>query len=231
MPEKPGPETGRGRHRRKSHRPEPGAGARGADQIRQHICTEAARIMAEEGVTDFHAAKRKAASRLNRPETHHLPSNQEVETALAAHLRLFHADRLPRALSELRRLAVEAMRFLSGFEPRLVGSVLSGNVTPSSEIQLHVSAATPEAIGFLLQDNGIPYDESSRRVRFGGERYENHPTYHFLADTTAVELTVFTPEGAREAPLSPVDGKPMHRANLREVESLLVNAADSAPPV
>lgn len=192
--------------------------------MRQLICVEAARIMAEEGVKDFHAAKRKAASRLNQPETRDLPSNQEVEAALAAHLQLFHADRLPKALNDLRHRALEAMRFLAPFEPRLVGAVLSGNVTPYSEIQLHVSADTPEEIAFLLQEQHIPYDESSRRMRFGGERYETHPTYNFLADATAVELTVFTPEGAREAPLSPVDGKPMRRASMREVETLLAGA-------
>jgi len=231
MHDKLRPPARRARHRGRSHYPADGAGARGAEQIRRHICTEAARIMAEEGVTDFHAAKRKAANRLNQPEAHHLPSNQEVEAALAAHLRLFHADRLPGALIELRRVAVEAMRFLASFEPRLVGAVLSGNVTPFSEIQLHVSAYTPEDIAFLLQEHGIPFEESSRRIRFGGERHETHPAYRFLADTIAVELTVFTPERARETPLSPVDGKPMRRANLREVESLLGNSPtpDLAP--
>jgi len=39
----------------------------GPDLDRRHICAEAARIMAEEGVGDFHAAKRKAAERLNLP--------------------------------------------------------------------------------------------------------------------------------------------------------------------
>ena len=213
----------RTRHGAKAQHPPHGSGARGVEQMRQRICVEAARILAEEGVKDFHAAKRKAANRLNQPETRHLPSNQEIEAALAAHLQLFHSDRLPNALKELRATALEAMHFLATFEPRLVGSVLSGTVTPYSEIQLHVSADTPEEVAFLLQEHGIPYDESSRRMRFGGERYKVQPTYHFLADGTAVELTVFTPEGAREAPLSPVDGKPMRRANLREVETLLAN--------
>ena len=200
-------------------------GARSGEQLRQHICTEAARIMAEEGVTDFHAAKRKAAVRLNQPETHHLPSNQEVDTALNAYLRLFHADRVATARKELRQIAAEAMRFFSTYEPRLVGPVLSGNVTPFSEIQLHLSSDTPEEIAFLLQEHRIPHEAASRRIRFGGDRSEYRPAFRFLADSAPVELVVFTPEGGRETPLSPVDGKPMHRANLREVETLL-----SGPP-
>lgn len=226
MARKSGPAARRTRHRGRVEGVPGVAGPRGAEQIRQHICTEAARIMAEEGVTDFHAAKRKAANRLNQPESRHLPSNHEVDTALNAYLRLFHADRVSAARAELRRVAAEAMRFLAPYEPRLVGAVLNGNVTPFSEIQLHLSADTPEEIAFLLQEHGIPHEQSARRIRFGGERYENRPTFRFLADLAVVELIVFTREGGREAPLSPVDGKPMHRANLREVEMLL---ADTQP--
>jgi arginase family enzyme len=195
--------------------------ARGAAQIRQRISTEAARIMAEEGVQNFHAAKRKAAGRLGLPETKHLPSNQEIEQALSEHLRLFHAQDLPATLRALRDLALEAMRFFEAFDPRLVGPVLSGNVTPYSEIQLHVTADNPEDIGFLLQEHRIPYDEADRRLRFGGDRHATLPAYRFLADTTPVELTVFSREAVRELPLSPVDGRPMRRASRKELEGII----------
>ena len=192
----------------------------GAEETRQRISREAARIMAEEGVRDFHAAKRKAVERLNLPEARHLPSNQEIEQALAEHLQLFHAKHLPQTLQQLRRLAAEAMRLLERFEPRLVGSLLSGNVTRFSEIQLHVIAESPELVAFFLQEHGIPYEETSKRLRFGGDRSEMVPVYGFLAEDTAIEVSVFTPKAAREAPLSPVDSRPMKRATLKEVEAL-----------
>lgn len=201
------------------------AGGRGIEQVRQLISAEAARIIAEEGVQDFHAAKRKAAVRLNQSEMRHLPSNQEIEVALAQHLRLFHAQDLPRTLHALRTLALEAMRMLHTFEPRLVGAVLSGNVTPHSEIQLHLAADTPEEVAFLLQGLHVPYETASRRLRYGGERHENLPAYRFLADGSVVELVIFTRHGAREIPLSPVDGKPMRHVNTKELETLLSVAA------
>ena len=200
-------------HRRPASHP-------GAEEIRQRISREAARIMAEEGVRDFHTAKRKAAERLNLPEARQLPSNQEIEQALAEHLQLFHARQLPQTLRHLRGLAVKAMQLLERFEPRLVGSLLSGNVTRFSEIQLHVTADTPEIVAFFLQDHGIPYEETSKRLRFGGDRTEMVPVYGFLAEDTAIEVSVFTPKIAREAPLSPVDSRPMKRATLKEVETL-----------
>ncbi len=197
------------------------AAVRGEEQKRLRIATEAARIMAEEGVRDFQIAKRKAAARLNLSEIRHLPGNEEVQAALSEHLQLFHNAELARNTRRLREIAVEAMRFLSAFEPRLVGAVLSGTVTPTSEIQLHLSADSSEQVGLFLQEHKIPYRLGERRVRFGGDRYRNVATYHFTADQVAVELCVFDPRAAREAPLSPVDGRPMRRANLKEMEELL----------
>lgn len=208
-----------------------GHSARGAmkvEEVRQHICREAARIMAEEGVNDFHAAKRRATQRLALSEGHHLPSNAEVEEALRQYLALFHSARLQRELPRLRQIALEAMRFFSAHEPRLVGAVLSGTVTPATEILLHVSADTSEEIGFLLAAHHIPYEAGSRKLRFGDDRQETLPAYRFIADDAPVEACVFTRAGARELPLSPVDGRPMKRANLKEVEALLADSAARA---
>lgn len=203
-------------------RTKPGkAPARSEEHKRLLIAAEAARIMADEGVSDFQTAKRKAAARLNFSEERHLPRNEEIEAALSQRLQLFHLNDLTRNTRRLREIAAEAMRFFSDFEPRLVGSVLSGTVTATSEIQLHISADSTEQIGLLLQESNIPYRQGERRIRFGGDRYKNVLTYHFTADGVGIELCLFDQRSAREAPLSPVDGRPMRRANLRELEELL----------
>ena len=191
------------------------------EETRLRISREAARLIAEEGLNDYHAAKRKAIARLNLAQGQHLPSNQEIEQALTEHLQLFHARDLPQTLQWLRRLAVQAMRLLERFEPRLVGSLLTGNVTRFSVIELHLTADTPELVAFFLQEQGISFEETSKRLRFGGERNEMAPVYGFVAEDTAIELTVFTPAAAREAPLSPIDGRPMKRAPLKEIEPLI----------
>lgn len=200
---------------------------RGDDAVRYRITQEAARIMAVEGVRDFAAAKRKAAARLHETENRHLPSNREVEDALADYLRLFHARDLTRILARMLDTALEAMRLLHPYNPRLTGPLLQGVATPYSAVQIHAFADAPEQIAGRLQDHGIPYDEDHRRLRYGGDRQDTAPVFRFVAGDTAVEITALPPAAMREPPLSPVDARPMKRANVHEVERL---RAEASPP-
>jgi hypothetical protein len=45
---------------------------------------------------------------------------------------------------------------------------------------------------------------------------------------TDVELTVFPLDGLRQAPPSPIDGRPMRRLNLAGVERMLIEATQPA---
>lgn len=189
---------------------------------RRLLAQTAARIMAEEGVRDFRLAKRKAAERLgfnirNLP----LPTNLEIEQAVDAHQRLFRADSQPLRLRSLRETARTAMRMLNGFDARLVGPVLAGTAAEHAIIYLHVFSDLPEQVAMFLMDRHIPYELSARKLKFGDSVQREYPVYRFMAGDAPVELTVFDVDGIREAPISPVDGKPMKRGSLRELDTLL----------
>jgi hypothetical protein len=47
------------------------------------------------------------------------------------------------------------------------------------------------------------------------------PGFTFVEDLHRVVVLVFTENGLREAPLSPVDGRPMQRASRAKVATLL----------
>ena len=94
---------------------------------RLRIAQEAARLMSEHGIRDFHHAKLKAADRLGIADTQALPRNEEIAQALREHQRLFQPESQPQQLRARRLAAAEAMRFLARFEPRLVGAVLDGS--------------------------------------------------------------------------------------------------------
>lgn len=189
--------------------------------MRTRIAQEAARLMSEEGIRDFYAAKRKAAQHLGAPDTRNMPRNQEVEAALQEYQRLFRGDRQSDHLRALRESAVQAMRFLAGFRPRLVGSVLSGTAGQHADINLHLFADTPEEVSLFLMENSIPFRPAQKRLRISREAWQDYPAYEFVAGDHAVELVVFPREGRREAPRSPVDGRPMQRARVEEVEALI----------
>jgi len=190
-------------------------------QMRARIAQEAARLMEEEGVQDYYVAKRKAAQHLGAPDTRNMPRNSEVEVALEEYQRLFRGDHQAGHLKALREGAVQAMRFLADFSPRLVGSVLSGTAGQHADINLHLFADTPEEVNLFLIETHIPFQDSQKRMHVSREEWQEFPCFEFLAGDNAIDLVVFPREGRREVPLSPVDGKPMRRAGLEEVELLL----------
>jgi len=192
------------------------------DNLRRALAQEAARIMAEHGIRDFLIAKRKAAERFGVTDGGAvLPKNSEIEEALAAYQRLFGGASHLQALHAQRSAALAAMRYFREFEPRLVGAVLSGTATEHSDVQLHLFADRAESVTLKLIDQGIPHEVTERRVRLNAERSRAFPGVRFEMDAQPIEATVFPPEGIRQAPVSPVDGRPMRRASALEVEALL----------
>ena len=192
------------------------------DDARRSLTQEAARIMSEEGVRDFLFAKRKAAERLGfDPRSLHLPTNLEVEAALAERQRLFHADSQPGTLRHLRETAREALRLFQRFNPRLVGPVLSGTASEHAIVYLHVFWDLAEEVAVFLMEKGIPYEPSARKLKSGNGTQHEYPVYKFVAGDVPIEVTVFDYDGIREAPMSPVDGRPMRRGSLRDLDLLL----------
>ncbi len=177
--------------------------------------------MAEHGIQDFRAAKRKAAERFGVTEEGALPSNAEIEAALVEYQRLFAADTHGATLKSQRRAALRAMRSLAAFSPRLVGPVLAGTATSHSDVHLHLFAERPEAVAFSLLDRGVGHDVGEHRLRVDAERYLVFPTVQFELDEHTIDATVFPVDGIRQAPISPVDGRPMRRADAAELEVLL----------
>jgi len=193
----------------------------GSDRARQMLAQEAARIIVEQGIQDYRIAKTKAAERLGMTERGSLPGNGEIEAAVSEHLQIFGRERHFDLLQSLRRAALSAMEILSPFDPRLVGPVLHGTAGASSVINLHVFSDTPELIALRLDESHLSYKPYERRLKSRRDRSETYAGFRFLQDESSVEATVFPVDGMRQAPISPVDGKPMTRADHSAVLRLL----------
>jgi hypothetical protein len=191
------------------------------DRARQMLAQEAARIIVEQGIQDFRLAKIKAAERLGLSGRGSLPGNSEIQQAVGEHLTLFGRESHSNLLQSLRRAALSAMEILSPFSPRLVGPVLHGTAATNSAINLHVFSDTPELIAMKLDENRLAYRSYERRLKSRRDRAETFAGYRFLQDDSSVEATVFPVNGMRQAPISPVDGRPMKRADHVAVQKLL----------
>jgi hypothetical protein len=190
-------------------------------QLRRRVALEAARLISEHGIRDYHQAKLKAAQRLGLGDDQGLPRNREIEDALREHQRLFQSESQPQALHERRGAALEAMRFLASFEPRLVGAVLEGTADAHSAVSLHVFCDSPEDVAVFLHERGIPFEQRTRTLRMDRQHSAEFPVLLFSAEGIAMDLTLMPHDALRQPPLDRVDERPMRRASLASLQAML----------
>jgi hypothetical protein len=191
---------------------------------RHRLAHEAARLMAEGGIRDYHQAKLKAAARLGIADDASLPRNREIEDALREYQRLFQGDAQAIGLRQRREAALRALEFFSGFQARLVGPVLDGTADPNAPVSLQLYSDDADAVPRFLEEHAIPAESRSRRIRLDRERADDFPVWLFSAEELTFDLTVLPETALRQAPLSIVDEKPMPRASVSQLRALL--AAD-----
>ena len=189
--------------------------------LRQLIAQQAARMIAEEGFTDYAHAKHKAARQLGVADDERcLPSNMEVEQELRLHHEIFHADDQPQRLLELRRNALVIMRLLDKFNPHLAGAVLDGTAGRHAETEIHLFADSLKEVELFLLNQQIPYSMEERTFRFGQER-RPVPAFVLEGPLGLVKLVAFATDDLRSVNKTTKHGEFPVRASLATVASLL----------
>lgn len=193
-----------------AHRREAESAGRDA-QNRARIAQVAARLIAEHGLADWSAAKRKAARQLMLPQRTALPADEEIEAALAAHHALFGGDAHAQTLRGQREEALAWLRELAAFEPRLVGGVAAGWATAHSDIRIELVADDSKAVELALVNRGVAY-----RVAAGASP---HAAPELFIDTRrgGVRLVVRTPFAARQRPRHSSDDPRLDAVALAEL--------------
>ncbi|QNN70466.1 hypothetical protein H9L16_02220 [Thermomonas carbonis] len=188
---------------------------------RQRLAHEAARLMAEGGIRDYHQAKLKAAQRLGIHDDASLPRNREIEDALREYQRLFASSGQPVELRRRREAALRALDFFRQFDPRLVGTVLDGTADANAAVALHLHDDDADAVPRWLEEHGVPAEARSRHLRLDRDREGDFPVWLFSAEGLSFDVTVLPADVLRQAPLSSVDAKPMRRASASQLQALL----------
>jgi hypothetical protein len=192
-----------------------------SERARQVVAQEAARIIVTQGVRDYRVAKKKAAERLGLNANGSLPGNTEIEAAVADHLQIFNGENHKDLLRLMRTAALSAMELLSDFSPRLVGPVLAGTADENSAVNLHVFADSAEMLAMEIGDMGIQFRSYERRLKTRRGQVEMFAGFEFNHQNEMIQATVFPIDGIRQAPMSPIDGKPMKRADKNALQELL----------
>ncbi len=190
---------------------------------RHRLAHEAARLMAEGGIRDYHQAKLKAASRLGIHDDASLPRNTEIEDALREHQRLFAGAGHGEQLYAKREAALRAMEFLHAFSPRLCGPVFDGTADSHSPVQLQLHTDHADAVQYFLEEHGIPAESRMRRLRLDRERTLDVPVWLFSAEGLTFDMAVLPFDALRQPPLSAVDEKPLRRASIPQLRTLLAS--------
>jgi hypothetical protein len=177
--------------------------------------------MATEGQHDFHAAKRKAAERIGVNERLALPGNLEVQEALLTYQNLYGGQQHRINLEKLRRAAVDAMRLLEEYSPRLVGPVLDGTAGEHCRVSLHIFSDTAETLVLDFLERKLPFRQEQKRLRTGTRDSVALPVFLIEVNACTIELLLLPTLGLRQPLPSPIDGRPQQRASLAELERLL----------
>jgi hypothetical protein len=169
-------------------------GGFGLQRDRLRIAQLAARLIVEHGLADWTLAKRKAARQLLLPDTTALPSNDEIETALAEHHALFGGDAHAANLRRQRQQALGWMQRLAAWEPLLVGGVAAGWATEHSDVRLELVADDPKAVEMDLAGHGVPYTALPAR--------DGDAATHLRIESPrgTIRLAILTPTQRRNRP-------------------------------
>ncbi|MBN1517964.1 HD domain-containing protein [Candidatus Sumerlaeota bacterium] len=192
-------------------------------KIRRELAHAAALLIYEGHESEYARAKRKAARQLNVPlkgPTGDLPSDAEVHDALLDLARLHEGEGSANRLAQMRQAALEMMRELDEFQPRLTGSVLSGKVREGSDVNLHVYTEEHEDIGRALDALGTRWNIEHKQITRCGKPFERL-CYYFDFQGFEFELAAYEPGERNHRGRSSITGKTIECATTRELERLM----------
>lgn len=180
--------------------------------LRRAVAIAAARLMAENGITDYATAKRKAARSLGADNGEGLPTNEEIAAELRQHQAIYQEDEQIERLYHMRQTALTAMQLLHEFNPRLTGSVLDGTAARYSPIHLQLVADSSKDLEIWLLTNQIDFSTESLH-----HRVPHGPEDRFLLemDDTTIMADVFSSHRKNTSTPS---------AAMAEVKTLLANS-------
>jgi hypothetical protein len=199
------------------------------DHLRQLIAQKAAQMMAEDGISDFAYAKKKAGKQLGVNEASVMPTNAEIEEEIRLYHEIYNADEQPQELAKLRKAALLTMQLFAKFNPHLTGSVLDGTAGKFAQTNIHLFADSAKDVEMFLLNQQIPFESSEKSYRVSDKPSKDKkekvrktvPVFTLETELGLQKLSVFDVDDMRVAIKKPSDGSNAERADINDLQALL----------
>ena len=188
---------------------------------RERVAEKAARLIVDGVENEYLDAKDRAIMMLGLDDTNHRPTNRKIRDYISLLTKEeLGSEEVNRRLKEMRLIALDLMQILDDFDPFLIGSVLSGQIRTTSDIDLHAFSDDQCEIMQNLEDQGYEDVEEelieNQKGRFIHLKWKEK--------IYPVEITVYPWSWRDIVPISSITGQPMKRADVLEVKRLLARS-------
>ncbi|MBL8383742.1 MAG: hypothetical protein JNM90_11730 [Burkholderiales bacterium] len=180
--------------------------SKSASHARRAIAAQAARLIAEDGLADYGAAKRKAARQLGFRDSDGLPDNAEIESEVRAYQLLYQNDEQRTRLRELRRVAREVLDDFTAHRPHLTGAAWNGTASRGAGIDIDLFTDDQKMVELSLVNRGVPYT-TLERAHFSRLPGRHVPVLRFDREGHEVSLSLYSTADLRSVPRSSPDGR------------------------
>lgn len=186
--------------------------------LRREIAALAARMIAEDGISDYGFTKRKAARQLGAVNADELPNNAEIDAEVRTYLAIFQDEEHLERQQVMRIAAAEVMRELDAFRPYLTGAVLEGTAGRYAEVEIDLFPESAKEVEIFFLNHGVAYEHREPR-----RNQPDAPEAILVFDwgDVPVKLRIYSPDVERLSRRSPHGARQMEKARLATVEALI----------
>jgi len=188
------------------------------ESLRQKIAKEAAILLYTGQEKEYKQAKMRAAENLG---VKILPSNREVAEELDRLAQELEGEEREKRLIEMRKTALQTMKVLKKFNPRLIGSVWRGTANKNSDIDILILHDDPEQIIATLENAGFSIRRTERQTT--EKRGERKHSFHIFLENLGyeIEIVVKPLEEAEIEEKCEIYGDKLTGLSIEELEKVL----------
>ena len=173
-------------------------------QSQDFIANEVARIIYEQGYTDYNQALKKVSQRYKIKNQRLLPDQQTIKTALNQYQQLFQTPQNNEQRQIQRKATLALLKWLDLYSPQATGAILEDNIGIHDAIDIFLKPEYPEQFIIWLINQEIEYQEDANLFLFARHNKLERPIIRLYYQGFNFKLTILDAEKNYQYPLDPI---------------------------